>query len=178
MIEYGMANSLGMRVMCRHPDGQTGQVRIGAKGRPPPDESSTARESPGAVWGIRSAGDGRTLSIWSLRGTRLARSAPRSRKTHMDLRPDYRATRWTSLYRLSQATSPLVRLRALPKELHDRSARRVQRRLPRTAQHPVQFRQVHIDAAPGGLHSTHPSNSRKRFVNGNARTSLIDRFGT
>src|ERR1035441_3302261 len=53
-----------------------------------------------------------------------------------------------------------------------------QRRLARIVQHPVQLRQVHIDAAPGLLHATPPRSSRKRFVNGYPRTSLIDRFGT
>src|ERR1017187_557045 len=53
-----------------------------------------------------------------------------------------------------------------------------QRRLTRSVQHPVQLLQVHVDAPPGLLHAAPPSSSRKRFVNGYPRTSLIDRFGT
>ena len=52
------------------------------------------------------------------------------------------------------------------------------RQEPRSVQHPVQFVQVHIDTASGGLHATPPSSSRNRFVNGYPRTCLIDRFGT
>ena len=41
-----------------------------------------------------------------------------------------------------------------------------QRRFSRSVQHPIQFLKVHVDAAPGLLHATPPSSSRKRFVNG------------
>ena len=53
-----------------------------------------------------------------------------------------------------------------------------QRRFKRAVQNLVQLYQIHIEMAPGFLHDSPRSNSRKRFVNGNARTSLIDRFGT
>ena len=41
-----------------------------------------------------------------------------------------------------------------------------QRRPTRSIQHPVQFLQVHLDAAPGLLHALDPSSSRNRLVSG------------